>query len=101
MASPFDLSGMSETELTDLIEAANMERNRRRVESARERMPDENGSMGQDVDDPNHGAITTPTPHAVRDHAAEHSTDLGADQGYGDGETPADTRVEDAARRVV
>ncbi len=97
MASPFDLSALSETELTDLIEAANMERNRRRVESARERMPDENGSMGQDVNDPNHGAITTPTPHAVRDHAPDED----ADQGYGDGERDAQPRVEQAARRVV
>lgn len=97
MASPFDLSALSETELTNLIEAANMERNRRRVESARERMPDENGSMGQDVNDPNHGAITTPTPHAVRDHAPDED----ADQGYGDGERDAQSRVEQAARRVV
>ncbi len=97
MASPFDLSGLSEPELTDLIEAANMERNRRRVESARERSPDENGSMGQDVNDPHHGAITTPTPHAVRDHAPDDE----ADQGYGDGERADETRVEDAARRVV
>lgn len=97
MASPFDLSALSETELTDLIEAANMERNRRRVESARERMPDENGSMGQDVNDPNHGAITTPTPHAVRDHAPDED----ADQGYGDGERDEQSRVEQAARRVV
>jgi hypothetical protein len=97
MTSPFDLSALSETELTDLIEAANMERNRRRVESARERMPDENGSMGQDVNDPNHGAITTPTPHAVRDHAPDDD----ADQGYGDGERAGQNAVEDAARRVV
>ncbi len=96
MASPFDLSALSETELTDLIEAANMERNRRRVESARERMPDENGSMGQDVNDPNHGAITTPTPHAVRDHASDDD----AVQGYRDGERAGES-VEDAARRVV
>ena len=95
MTSPFDLSALSETELTDLIEAANMERNRRRVESARERMPDENGSMGQDVNDPTHGAITTPTPHAVRDHAPDGE----ADQGYGD-HAPSNP-VEDAARRVV
>jgi hypothetical protein len=97
MTSPFDLSGLSEAELTDLIEAANMERNRRRVDSQRERMPDENGSMGQDVDDPNHGAITTPTPHAVRDHAVDED----ADQGYGDGERSGKNAVEDAARRVV
>ncbi|WP_205908123.1 hypothetical protein [Rhizobium wuzhouense] len=97
MASPFDLSALSEAELTDLIEAANMERNRRRVESARERMPDENGSMGQDVNDPGHGAITTPTPHAVRDHAPDED----ADQGYGDGERGSQSAVEQAARRVV
>jgi hypothetical protein len=97
MTSPFDLSALSESELTDLIEAANMERNKRRVESARERAPDENGSMGQDVNDPGHGAITTPTPHAVRDHAPDEE----ADQGYGDGERVARNAVEDAARRVV
>lgn len=100
----FDLSAMSANELDRLITDATRERGGRHA-------PEENtagagGVRGQDVNDPDHGAITTPTPHAVRDEAptglrpgarVEGTTVKDADEV----DTPSSEKIEDAARRVV
>jgi len=98
----FDLSAMTEDELDQLISDATRER---RTRGAPEEMAEtEDGVRGQDVNDPNHGAITTPAPHQVREHAVgglqpgarvEGTEVINAD------EVAADDRIEDAARRVV
>lgn len=98
----FDLSAMTEDELDRLIADATRERRTRSAPD--ERMMAEGGVRGQDVNDPNHGAITTPAPHQVREHApgglqpgarVEGTTVIDAD------EVGSSDRIEEAARRVV
>lgn len=98
----FDLSAMTEDELDRLIADAKRERSTRSDPS--ERAADADGVRGQDVNDPNHGAITTPAPHQVREHGpeglepgarVEGSRVIGAD------EAEESDRIEQAARRVV
>lgn len=100
----FDLSAMTEDELDRLIADATRERGSRHTPE--ENQTGKDGLRGQDVNDPDHGAITTPTPHAVRDHApgglrpgarVEGSTVINADET----DAQPDDSIEDAARRVV
>lgn len=52
-----NLAGLSDEDLTRLVEEAGaLLRERRTQQGSGER-------EGQDVNDPDHGAITTPTPH--------------------------------------
>lgn len=98
----FDLSAMTEDELDQLI--ANATRERRTRSNPDERAADENGVRGQDVNDPNHGAITTPAPHQVRDHGPEGLTPGARVEGTRviDADEVDDAgRIEQAARRVV
>jgi hypothetical protein len=98
----FDLSAMTEDELDRLIADAKRERSTRSGPFAR--VADADGVRGQDVNDPNHGAITTPAPHQVREHGpeglepgarVEGSRVIDAD------EAEESDRIEQAARRVV
>ncbi|MDZ7871803.1 MAG: hypothetical protein U5N27_00605 [Rhizobium sp.] len=97
----FDLSAMTKDELDRLIADATRERETR--SNPDERKVDADGVRGQDVNDPNHGAITTPAPHQVRDQGpkglepgarVEGSRVIDADEAAG-------TDIEHAARRVV
>ncbi len=99
----FDLSAMTEDELDQLIAAATRERGTRSA-ARHEGVLTEGGVRGQDVNDPNHGAITTPTPHHVREHApdglkpgarVEGTEVIDAD------DTGLHARIEEAARRLV
>jgi len=67
MSKTYDLSDFSDEELNTLIEEATMLQNARRESRERERPTDKDGSKGQDVKDPDHGAIPTPTPRDVKD----------------------------------
>jgi hypothetical protein len=97
----FDLSAMTKDELDRLIADATRERRTRSAPD--EDMAGQGGVRGQDVNDPNHGAITTPAPHQVREHApgglepgarVEGSRVLDADEAV-------EMDIERAARRVV
>jgi hypothetical protein len=98
----FDLSAMTEDELDRLIANATRERETRNAPD--ERMRAEGGVAGQDVNDPNHGAITTPAPHQVREHAprglAPGARVVGTTVIDTDEAGSAET-IEQAARRVV
>jgi hypothetical protein len=72
MAATFDLSDLSENELTTLIDEATKLRQIRRDSREQERMTAADGSKGQDVKDPNHGVITAPTPRAVKEEGPAH-----------------------------
>ncbi|MCL6708318.1 hypothetical protein M8R20_15060 [Pseudomonas sp. R2.Fl] len=67
-----DLSTLSEPELTELIDEATRLREERIAERRRERRVGPDGAMGQDVNDPDHGAIPVPTPRAVKDKGPAH-----------------------------
>lgn len=97
----FDLSAMTEDELDRLIADATAERRTRNAPEEHETVA--GGVRGQDVNDPDHGAITTPAPHQVRDHApgglqpgarVEGSRVIDADEA-------AEADIERAARSVV
>jgi hypothetical protein len=72
MTKTFDLSDFSEDELTALIEEATRLRHVRRESRDRELPTTADGSKGQDVTDPDHGAITAPTPREVKDKGPAH-----------------------------
>lgn len=72
MAKTFDLTDFSEDELTDLIDEATSLRQSRRSDRERELAPAADGSKGQDVRDPAHGAITAPTPREVKEDGPAH-----------------------------
>jgi len=73
MTKTFDLSDFSEEELTSLIdEATSRLRDNRRESRDRELPTGADGSKGQDVRDPEHGVIPTPTPHEVKDEGPPH-----------------------------
>ncbi|MGY5810324.1 hypothetical protein ACXHXG_21825 [Rhizobium sp. LEGMi198b] len=72
MTKTFDLSELSEEELTALIEEATTLRDIRRKTRDRELATGADGSRGQDVKDPDHGAITTPTPRDVKEEGPAH-----------------------------
>ncbi|MBP1861194.1 hypothetical protein [Rhizobium herbae] len=72
VAKTFDLSDFSEDELTALIDEATRLRQTRRSSRDRELSPAADGSKGQDVRDPNHGAITAPTPREVKEEGPAH-----------------------------
>jgi len=68
MTKAYDLSDFSEEELTSLIdEATSRLRHIRRESRDPERPTNVDGSKGQDVADPEHGVIPTPTPCEVKD----------------------------------
>lgn len=97
----FNLTAMSTDELDRLISDATRERQIRR--EPEEGLTTVDGLRGQDVSDPDHGAITTPTPHQVRDYATE-----GLEPGARvvgnrviDADEAAETDIEKAARRIV
>ncbi len=98
----FDLSAMTRHELDRLIADASRERETRSAPG--ECAADENGVRGQDVNDPNHGAITTPAPHQVRQHGPDGLEPGARVQGHRVIDADAvehDDRIEQAARRVV
>ncbi|CAN7585534.1 hypothetical protein LJR255_004244 [Pararhizobium sp. LjRoot255] len=71
MTKAYDLSDFSEEELTSLIdEATSRLRHIRRQSRDPERSTSVDGSKGQDVADPEHGVIPTPTPHEVKDEGS-------------------------------
>jgi len=72
MANTFDLSDFSEDELTALINEATRLRQTRRSSRDRELSSAADGSKGQDVRDPNHGAITAATPREVKEEGPAH-----------------------------
>lgn len=72
MATTFDLSDLSEQELTTLIDEATRLRQTRRDSRESERTTAADGSKGQDVEDPNHGVITAPTPRSVKEEGPAH-----------------------------
>ncbi|MEZ2221804.1 hypothetical protein [Rhizobium sp. RCC_161_2] len=72
MTKTFDLSDFSEEELTSIIEEARNLRDVRRETRDRELTIGKDGSKGQDVTDPEHGVIPTPTPRDVKDEGPAH-----------------------------
>lgn len=72
MAKTFDLSDLSEGELTVLIDEATSLRQTRRESRDHERSTASDGSKGQDVHDPDHGVITAPTPREVKEEGPAH-----------------------------
>lgn len=72
MAKTFDLSDLSEGELTALIDEAVSLRETLRTSRERERTTAADGSKGQDVHDPDHGVITAPTPRQVKEEGPAH-----------------------------
>jgi hypothetical protein len=72
VATTFDISDLSEQELTTLIDEATRLRQTRRDSRELERPTAADGSKGQDVQDPDHGAITAPTPRSVKEEAPAH-----------------------------
>lgn len=72
MATTFDLSDLSEQELTTLIDEATRLRQTRRDSRESERTTAVDGSKGQDVEDPNHGVITAPTLRSVKEEGPAH-----------------------------
>lgn len=98
----FDLSAMTADELDRLIADATAERRTR--ETPEERSADADGVRGQDVNDPNHGAITTPAPHQVRDRepgGLEPGARVEGTRVIDADEVDRQERVEAAARRVI
>lgn len=75
MAPALDISEFSEDELTDLIHAAKDRRNELRDAREREAGTGPYGSKGQDVHDPDHGAIAAPTPNEVEEVGSEHGAE--------------------------
>ncbi|MDO9416181.1 hypothetical protein [Pararhizobium sp.] len=72
MAKTFDLSDLSENELTALIDEATSLRETQRSSRSREEPRAADGSKGQDVHDSDHGVITAPTPREVREEGPAH-----------------------------
>lgn len=72
MATTFDLSSLSEQELTALIDEATRLRQTLSDSREHERATAADGSKGQDVKDPNHGVITAPTPRSVKEEGPAH-----------------------------
>ncbi|MDL2406249.1 hypothetical protein PY650_11395 [Rhizobium calliandrae] len=72
MTRTFDLSNFSDEELTSLIEEATTLRDIRRESRDREPAIGADGSKGQDVRDPDHGAVPTPTPRDVKEEGPSH-----------------------------
>ncbi len=72
MDRTFDLTDFSEDELDALIGEATSLRDSRRSDRARELPEAADGSKGQDVRDPDHGAITAPTPREVKEEGPAH-----------------------------
>lgn len=72
MAPTFDLSSLSEDELTHIIEEATSLRNTLAESRQRELTRGADGSMGQDVRDPDHGVIPVPTPREVKEEGPAH-----------------------------
>lgn len=72
MAKTFDLTDLSEGELTALIDEATSLRQKQRDSRERELPTSADGSKGQDVHDPDHGVITAPTPRAVKEEGPAH-----------------------------
>ena len=72
MTKTFDLSDFSEEELTSIIEEARNLRDVRRETRDRELTIGKDRSKGQDVTDPEHGVIPTPTPRDVKDEGPAH-----------------------------
>ena len=72
MSRTFDLSNFSDEELASFIEEATTLRDTRRESRDRELRTGADGSKGQDVRDPDHGAIPTPTPRDVKEEGPAH-----------------------------
>lgn len=72
MTKTFDLSTLSDEELSSLIDEATTLRDTRRASREGERPVGSDGSIGQDVKDPDHGVIPTPTPREVKDEGQVH-----------------------------
>ncbi|QND44288.1 hypothetical protein HB780_00190 (plasmid) [Rhizobium lusitanum] len=72
MTKTFDLSNFSEEELTSLIDEAKSVRDARRETRKGELATGADGSKGQDVTDPEHGVIPTPTPRDVKEEGPAH-----------------------------
>jgi hypothetical protein len=72
MDTPFNLSDLSEDELTALIDEATSIRLTLRNSRERELPTGADGSQGQDVRDPNHGVIPVPTPREVKEAGTAH-----------------------------
>jgi hypothetical protein len=75
MAPALDISEFSEDELTDLIRTAEHRRDALREAREREAGIGPYGSKGQDVHDPDHGAIAAPTPNEVEAVGAAHGAE--------------------------
>lgn len=75
MAPALDISEFSEDELTDLIRTAEHRRNELRDFREREAGIGPYGTKGQDVRNPDHGAIAAPTPNEVEAVGAEHGAE--------------------------
>ncbi|QND46099.1 hypothetical protein HB780_10500 (plasmid) [Rhizobium lusitanum] len=71
MTKNFDLSVFSVEELTSLINEATTLRDTRRSSHDR-KLTGADGSKEQDVHDPDHGVIPTPTPRDVKDEGPAH-----------------------------
>ncbi|MDH4412910.1 MAG: hypothetical protein QE484_06355 [Rhizobium sp.] len=97
----FDLSAMTKDALDQLIADATRERGTRSAPD--ERALGADGLRGQDVNDPNHGAITTPAPHQLREHGADGLQPGARVEGSRviDADQAAESEIEKAARRVV
>jgi hypothetical protein len=67
-----DLADFSEDELGDLIAKASSRRDELREAREREAGIGPYGSKGQDVRNPQHGAISAPTPNEVEAVGPEH-----------------------------
>lgn len=72
MTPTFDLTSLSEDELTHFIDEATSLRNTLAESRERELTKGTDGSMGQDVRDPNHGVIPAPTPREVKEEGPAH-----------------------------
>lgn len=72
MTRTFDLSDFSEDELTALIDEATRLQQARRQSNDRELPTGADGSKGQDLGDPHHGAIPAPTPREVKRDGPAH-----------------------------
>lgn len=75
MNPPFNLSELSEDELTDLIDEATRLRDTLRESREREAGIGPYGSKGQHVRDPDHGAIAAPTPNEVEEVGPAHGVE--------------------------
>lgn len=76
-----DLSDFSEDELSDVIDEATQRRDELRESRVREAGIGRYGSSGQNVRNPDHGTIPTPTPNEVEDVGPTHGVDDGAVRG--------------------